>query len=227
MRQAVKTLRATAVQPGCRYLLYTPDMAPDAAQAPPRPWPLLLFLHGAGERGTDIQRVAIHGPPMLAETGQDLPFAILSPQCPANEIWSMPVLLALLDHAQRTLPIDPERVYVTGLSMGGYGTWELARTAPHRFAAVVPICGGAPPLWSWALGGLPIWAFHGSEDTVVPPSQSREIVDWFVKYKIKPTPKLTIYKNVAHNSWTRTYGNPRVFEWMLQHRRRVAPAPQA
>ncbi|HMO65954.1 MAG TPA: PHB depolymerase family esterase, partial [Verrucomicrobiota bacterium] len=111
-----------------------------------RHWPLMLFLHGAGERGTNLARVKVHGPPKIAETNAAFPFILVSPQCPPGDRWDPHALLALLDSVMAKHAVDPERVYVTGLSMGGYGTWALAAAAPERFAAVAPICGGGDPI---------------------------------------------------------------------------------
>ena len=113
-----------------------------AAAEPSKRWPLVLFLHGAGERGTNLNAVAVHGPPKLVAAGREFPFILASPQCPSGQVWNPTTLLALLDELQASLPVDGRRVYVTGLSMGGYGTWELAVKHPERFAAVAPICGG-------------------------------------------------------------------------------------
>ena len=123
------------------YLLYLPD----DYKKPDRKWPLLLFLHGAGERGAELDSVKIHGPPRMIAEGHDFPFIVVSPQCPADEWWTEDVLVALLDELVETLRIDEDRIYVTGLSMGGYGTWALAEAIPDRLAAIVPICGGGNP----------------------------------------------------------------------------------
>lgn len=207
---------------GYRYLLYTPPgAATQNAASTTQRWPLVLFLHGAGERGDDINLVTVHGPPKLIERGQDYPCFVVSPQCPAgnSSIWTPGTLLCLLDDLEARLPIDRSRVCVTGISMGGYGTFELARTAPNRFAAIAPVCGGAPPIWAWVLQGLPIWAFHGDADTVVPVGQTRDVIDWLHRVKANPAPKLTIYPGVGHDSWTATYNNPELFKWMLAQKR--------
>src|SRR5436190_19877428 len=105
-------------------------------------WPLILFLHGAGERGSDIQKVATHGPPKKVKNDPDFPFIVVSPQCPEREHWSNDSLLLLLEEVLNKYSVDTNRVYLTGLSMGGYGTWSLALAYPEKFAAIVPICGG-------------------------------------------------------------------------------------
>lgn len=191
-----------------------------------RHWPLMLFLHGAGERGTNLARVKVHGPPKIAETNAAFPFILVSPQCPPGERWDPQALLALLDAVKSRHLVDPERVYVTGLSMGGYGTWALAAAAPERFAAVAPICGGGDPIAVRLAGGGPraealktlgVWAFHGAKDEVVRPAESERMIEAYKN--LGASPRLTVYPEAGHDSWTETYANPTLYEWLLQHRR--------
>ena len=162
------------------YLLYLPE---DYGQDPARRWPLILFLHGAGERGDDVSQVALHGPLQAAATGTDVPGIVIAPQCPENHWWSdyQETLLGLVDEVSAAYAVDPARVYLTGLSMGGFGSWHLAVEYPERFAAVVPICGGG--LWAFGfperaadLRGVPVWAFHGLLDDVVPVQETAKLV---------------------------------------------------
>src|SRR5262249_25621257 len=147
-------------------------------------WPLMFFLHGAGERGSDVSKVATHGPPKLVAQRHDLPFIIVSPQCPEGHIWSNDILLGLLDEVLATYSADGNRVDLTGLSMGGYGTWSLGISYPERFAAIAPICGGGDliPLLlasgakAEALKTMGVWAFHGGKDPVVPLEESNRMV---------------------------------------------------
>lgn len=218
---------------GYRYLLYRPE---GSAADPARRWPVLLFLHGAGERGDDPWLVAKHGPPKLVRAGAVLTpaeqsaaaaarqFIIVSPQCPAGATWDGETLLALLDEVLRTSPADPARVYVSGLSMGGYGTWSLALKHPERFAAVAPICGGGDrirallPSQQLALKTLGIWAFHGAKDNVVPLSESQNMVDAVKRAGVTDV-NLTIYPDDGHDSWTHAYNEPGFYDWLLKHRR--------
>src|SRR5262249_40515007 len=152
---------------GAQYLLYLPK-GYDAKSS--KRWPLILFLHGAGERGTNLTRVAVHGPPKLAREKKEFPFLIVSPQCPDGETWSNDTLLALMDEVIASHAVDTNRIYLTGLSMGGYGTWSLGVQNPERFAAIAPICGGGETIHvllasrkqSQALKTLGVWAFHGA-----------------------------------------------------------------
>ena len=186
-------------------------------------WPLLLFLHGAGERGDDLELVKKHGPPKLIEQGKPFPFVVVSPQCPMDGWWSTKPLelVALLDEIVAKYKIDQDRIYLSGLSMGGFGTWMLAAYAPDRFAAIVPVCGGGEVLMARRLTHLPVWAFHGAKDQVVPLGRSEEMVD--ALKKLHGDVKLTVYPEAGHDSWTATYENPEVYEWLLQQKRKPMP----
>src|SRR5947209_2566822 len=156
------------------YLLYLPK-GYDPQQG--RRWPFILFLHGAGERGNDVERVKLQGLPKILEYEVDFPFIVISPQCSPNNRWSTDVLNAVLDEAVAEYNTDTDRVYVTGLSMGGFGTWALATAYPHRFAAIAPICGGGDADRVCRLKHLPIWTFHGAKDTIVPIEKTEVLVE--------------------------------------------------
>ena len=181
-------------------------------------WPLLLFLHGAGERGDDLNLVKKHGPPKLIEEGQEFPFIVLSPQCPRNRWWEPFELAALLDEIVEKYQVDQDRIYVTGLSMGGFGTWSLAAYQPDRFAALVPICGGGEPIMTRLFRPIPAWVFHGAKDPVVPLERSTIMVE--AMKKAGGDVKFTIYPEAGHDSWTDSYANPELYEWLLQQKRR-------
>ena len=203
-----------------RYLLYKPKGYDEENKK----WPLMIFLHGAGERGTNLPVVAFHGPPKLIKQGKEFPFVVISPQCPASEIWQKEAVMGLLDEALKKYKVDPERVYLTGLSMGGFGSWALAGAYPERFAAVAPICGGGNVIdvllsnRSAALKSLPIWAFHGAKDPVVKLEESQRMVDVF-KRDGNQNVKLTVYPEAQHDSWTETYNNEELYQWFLEHKR--------
>ena len=209
--EVTKTVKAN-------YLLYLPD----AYAASDAPWPLLLFLHGAGERGEDLAKVEVHGPPrLIARENKTLPFVVVSPQCPEDAWWTdglqIETLNALLDHIVATCRIDEDRIYVTGLSMGGFGTWRLACEYPDRFAAIAPICGGGDPFRVRKIRHLPVWAFHGAKDTVVPLKASEDMVE--ALKRAGGEVELTVYPEAGHDSWTETYDNPALYEWLLAHTR--------
>jgi len=196
------------------YLLYLPGQYEAEAD---KQWPLILFLHGAGERGEDIEIVKKHGPPKLVDQGQEFPFIIVSPQCPNGEWWSVDILNKLLDEISNEYRVDAERIYLTGLSMGGFGTWNLAITTPGRFAAIAPICGGGNPRKTWSIRHMPVWVFHGAKDQVVPLSMSEEMVDALQKHNSRV--KFTVYPEANHDSWTESYDNPELYSWFLEHKR--------
>jgi predicted peptidase len=205
------------------YLLFLPEGYDATAN---KRWPLIFFLHGAGERGTNLALVAKHGPPKIDTTQTNFPFIVVSPQCPEGKIWSNDLLLALLDEVEKKYAVDTHRVYLTGLSMGGYGAWSLGLSHPERFAALAPLCGGGDFITPYmaatdkkaALLTLPIWAFHGGKDPVVPVEESRRMVSLMEKLGNKEV-KLTIYPEAGHDCWTETYSNPELFKWFLQHSR--------
>lgn len=197
---------------GCRYLLHLPDGCTSH-----KTWPMLLFLHGAGERGDDLERVKQHGPPRKIEQGENLPFIVVSPQCPDGQWWDVEMLGHLIDRIEHEHAIDTDRIYVTGLSMGGFATWALALLYPRRFAAIAPICGGGETYNVDRIRHLPVWAFHGARDDVVPLYRSQEMVN-AVK-ALGGDARLTVYPDAEHDSWTETYDNPELYEWFLHHRR--------
>jgi predicted peptidase len=181
-------------------------------------WPLLLFLHGAGERGNDLQMLLRTGPPKLISQGRHFPMIVVAPQCAPNSRWHSSELLQLLDHVVKRYAVDANRVYVTGYSMGGYGTWELGVAAPDRLAAIAPLCGGGDPTQASRLAALPVWAFHGAQDDVVPVSATRQMVDAMEATGAQP--KTTVYPKLGHNIWDRTYRMPELYDWLLSHQKR-------
>lgn len=205
------------------YLLFLPE---SYSKKTDERWPLILFLHGSGERGSNVWKVATHGPPKRVREHPDFPFIIVSPQCPEGQIWSRDILLALLNEITKTYRVDESRIYLTGLSMGGYGTWDLGLSYPEKFAAIVPICGGGEFITTLlgshdkpqALKTLGVWAFHGAKDPVVPLSESERMMEYLKKMGATDI-KLTVYPEAQHNSWTETYENPELYKWLLEHRR--------
>ncbi len=196
------------------YLLYLPQQY-DAN--PSKTWPLLMFLHGSGERGTDVQKVKQHGPPMLIEKGKQFPFIVISPQAPEGRGWDADVLRELLADVQKKYRVDDDRIYLTGLSMGGYGTWDLATSSPQLFAAIAPICGGGDASKAWRLKNVPVWCFHGAKDYVVPLDASQRMID-----AVKPlnkNVKFTIYPETGHDSWVEAYNNDSLYTWLLSQKR--------
>ena len=215
-----KTITKTV---SANYLLFLPK-GYDAKSE--KKWPLIFFLHGAGERGTNLWKVAVHGPPKIVKDKADFPFIVASPQCPDGQHWSEDVLLNLLDEVVSQNAVDKHRIYLTGLSMGGFGSWSLGAQYPERFAAIAPVCGGGE--WvrvvlaggkkAAALKSLGVWAFHGGKDPVVKLEESQRMVEAFKKIGCTDV-KLTVYPEAGHDSWTETYNNPELYEWFLKHQR--------
>ncbi|MBH8576851.1 prolyl oligopeptidase family serine peptidase [Nostocaceae cyanobacterium CENA369] len=179
-------------------------------------FPAIVFLHGAGERGSNLEDVKRQGLAKVVEEQPDFPFIVISPQCPLSKSWLVEKLSPLLDRAIASYPIARDRIYLTGLSMGGYGTWRWATAEPERFAAIAPICGGDNPLKASNLQNLPVWAFHGAQDRIVPLRESAIMVSALKAHG--GNVKFTVYPEVGHDSWTQTYNNPELYEWFLQHR---------
>lgn len=196
------------------YLLHLPE---GYDQNSDQKWPVILFLHGSGERGSDVELVKVHGVPYIAELDPAFPFIAISPQCPDHSDWNAEkdAVMAALDEVMAGYNTDPARVYLTGLSMGGYGTWQLAAEYPGRFAAAVPVCGGGNPKNADALKETPIWAFHGAKDDVVPLSESEDMVEAI--QAAGGDVLLTVYPEANHNSWTETYDNKELYDWFLEH----------
>ena len=195
-------------------------------------WPLLVFLHGSGECGTNSHRqlqVGL-GPYIAARRLNDFPFITLFPQVPATSnpvegfagrqgawVWRM------IDAVMREYQIDADRVYLTGLSMGGFGTWDLAMQHPDRFAAIAPLCGGSRTRQCIAnLSLMPVWAFHGRLDDRVRVDHTRDLVAALRAAGGKP--RFLEYPDLRHNCWDRTYENDELYRWLLSHRRIAAPA---
>ena len=199
------------------YLLFLPE---SYAQSTNQKFPLILFLHGAGERGSDLDSVKRHGIPKIVETNPDFPFIAVSPQCPEDSWWTseLHTINGLIEEVVEKYQVDTSRIYLTGLSMGGFGTWSLASMYPERFAAIAPVCGGGEVRQILrSLVEMPIWTFHGQKDDVIPFSRSEEIVTALKKHG--SSIKFTIYPEAGHDSWTKTYDNPELYKWFLKHSR--------
>lgn len=182
--------------------------------------PLIVFLHGSGERGSDLEKVKIHGPLKYTKTHQ-VDAYILAPQCPDNDYWDAEVLYRLIQKIQKEHSIDPQRIYLTGLSMGGWGAWNLAFAHPEMFASLVPICGfvdRVPMIENCKIAAIPTRIFHGLLDDVVSADYAITI---YKRLKACENAKvqLTIFDDANHDSWSRVYDNPEIYDWMLAQKR--------
>ena len=197
------------------YWLFLPN---DYDEEAGKTWPLLLFLHGSGERGSDIDKVKVHGPPKLLDDpaiASVCPFITVSPQCPDDQSWSPLQLGLLLDELEKRYAVDKDRVYVTGLSMGGFGTWGLLYQFPDRFAAGAPICGGFDPAAAERFVDIPLWVFHGAQDAAVKVTMSSDLVE-AIRAAGGNRVQLTVYPDLEHDSWTVTYDNRELYRWLLR-----------
>jgi predicted peptidase len=198
------------------YLLYLP---PDYKSSEKKQ-PLMLFLHGRGESNGPLSLVKKWGPPRMVERGDPFPYILVSPQCPRQDSWSRPtqqaLLVQLLDFIIKTYTVDEDRVYLTGLSMGGYGSWRLAADHAPRFAAVAPICGAGKTEDAHKLKSLPIWVFHGDQDGAVPFNRSKQMVN-AIKAAGGTKIRFTTLEHVGHNSWSSAYALPELYAWFNKH----------
>jgi predicted peptidase len=222
-----QTVQSPVAEGGYRYLLFIPKGYNASGM---ERWPLLIFLHGSGERGADINVVKKHGPPMLVEKDPAFPFIVISPQLPeqstgAGEFWPIAPLEAILDHALKTLRIDRSRVYLTGLSLGGIATWDWGTAHPEHFAALAPVAAFGDPKRACNAKDVPIWAFHGDHDDVVDTRGDFEMVDALKKCGSDPAPRLTIYPNTDHWSWVPAYNDAALWMWLLEQRKPAFPTP--
>ncbi len=196
--------------------------------------PLLLFLHGAGERGTDNRAQLKWGRKMMQTAADEFDCFVVVPQCPPGQKWvdvtwsksahkmpaepstSMRLTLQVIETLQKRFSIDADRIYVMGLSMGGYGTWDAVQRWPKMFAAAVPICGGGDETSADRVV-TPVWAFHGGSDSVVPVQRSQKMIEALKAAGRKP--KYTEYPGVGHNSWSAAFADPELFKWLFAQKR--------
>jgi predicted peptidase len=211
-----------------------------SAPANPEPgktYPLVLFLHGSGERGSDNTAQLRHGVMPILKAAEKLgqPCFLIAPQCPEDRMWSpidpegkkltaadqpnemLDPIVALINDTQAKYPVDPNRLYVTGISMGGFGIWDLLGRMPGKIAAAVPICGGGDPTLAARFKDVPIHAFHGELDSAVPVAATREMIAALEKAGGKP--KVTIYPGVDHVCWIQAYDDPELYRWLFAQRK--------
>lgn len=208
-----------------------------APYSPEKKYPLVLFFHGAGECGTDNVKQLVHGMADFASDKimADYPCFVVAPQCPEKAQWvdvpwsadshklpekPAPALrqsLELIDALTKEFSIDADRLYVTGLSMGGFGTWDALCRRPNLFAAAAPICGGGDTGEAKKIAKIPVWAFHGDQDTAVKPQRSRDMIA--ALKAAGGSPKYTEYKDTGHDSWSATYKDPELYKWLFAQKR--------
>lgn len=199
------------------YMVYLPENYTTNSK-----WPLILSLHGSGERGNNVDDVKKWGIHRILREDNSFPFIVVCPQCPSGEIWEMQfnMLKELLNEIEDNYSIDKEREYLTGYSLGAYGTWNFAILNPERFAAIIPVSGGAiSPKRAMNLKQLPIWAAHGDNDTVVEFEESKRIVDCLRIYN--PNIIFKVYKGAGHEVCTLAYEETELYQWLLGQKRKI------
>ena len=201
---------------------------------PGKRYPLVLFLHGVGSRGSDNTRQLCNGvwPIFSYMKAKGMEGYIIAPQCPDGEKWgplvanrmatkpsaAMALVMELLEKTIKDFPVDARRVYVTGLSMGGFGTWDIVQRRPDLFAAAMPVCGGGDSSLAWKMRTVPLWVFHGDRDTVVPFARSRQMVS--ALWQCDGNVRYREYPGVGHNCWAATYADPTVLDWFFGQARK-------
>ncbi len=180
-------------------------------------WPLVFFLHGSGERGDDLERVKVHGPPKLAAAGLAFPFVLASPQLAEGRRWDASELHQLRTALLALLRVDPARVTATGLSLGGHGCWDWATAWPEDLAGIAPVCGQGEPEDVCRMRSVPVRAYHGADDTVVPPAGAVASVE--ALRACGGSASLKIYSGVGHDAWNPAYEDPELVPWLLARRR--------
>ncbi|WP_445733952.1 carboxylesterase family protein [Mariniflexile sp.] len=194
-----------------KFYLYTPIEKQDV-------YPLVVFLHGGGQSGSDLNLVKEHGLPKLINEGKNFPFYVFAPQNPnKNGLWDDKVINKMVDHLVDSLSIDTKRIYLTGLSRGGDGIWRMAVNNPNKYAAMLSVCAANIPMVyiNW-VPNLPVWFFHGEKDSIVPVEQTIQAYEKLKQFN--PDAKLTLYPNADHDSWTETFENDAIFIWLLSHK---------
>lgn len=199
-------------------------------------YPLVLFLHGAGERGSDNAMQMFHGvwPVLSYMKKKGIEGYMIAPQCPQRQQWvntpwalrshkmpakpseAMALAMELLEKTLKEYPVDARRVYVTGLSMGGYGTWDIVQRRPDLFAAAMPVCGGGDSTLAWKIRSVPIWAFHGDRDDAVPCVRSRQMVS--ALWQCDGNVRYREYPGVGHGCWGPTYNDEKVLDWLFSQK---------
>jgi predicted peptidase len=196
-------------------------------------FPLIIFLHGSGERGSDNEAQLKHIKNLAVDSKNrgKYPSYVLAPQCAKGQLWAehnkdgsvkgqptkpMQLLIELIEKISKEFPIDQTRIYITGVSMGGYGTWDLLARYPEKFAAGVPVCGGGDERTAPKLKGIPIWAFHGAMDDVVSSKNSRKMIQAI--QKAGGQPGYTEYPDIKHDSWVQAYQEPHLLPWLFKQK---------
>jgi predicted peptidase len=205
--------------PRKKFLLFIPR---DYASSQKKKWPMIVFLHGVDERGDDLRIISDFALTKQLNVMPDFPFFVVAPLCPLRTYWDRPrpavMVKKIIDDIGREFFIDEKRIYLTGLSMGGYGTWYIASKYPDLFAAIVPLCGAANPEIAEKIKHIPAWVFHGVKDPIVSVRKSMDIVIALKKAGHKFL-RFTAYPHLEHDCWTETYANMSLYSWLLAQKK--------
>ena len=207
---------------GFNFLLFLPENESEKINDK---YPTILFLHGIGELGSDLQVLKREGLPKILDGDKNFPFIVISPQCPSSTEWyytnedNVRAMNNMLDDAIKRFPIDTSRIYITGLSMGGIGTWYYSIKMPERFAAMAPVAFRGDGWSCCPAKDIPVWAFHGQNDNVIPLSSAQSLVNQFKQ--CGGNIEFTVYPSTGHDCWTKTYNNNELYTWFLQHQKTV------
>lgn len=213
-QQTIQKLKISSEQT-VNYLLYLPE---NYAANQAEKFPILLFLHGGGQSGDQIELVKKNGPPALVDQGMKFPFIILSPQNGyKNKFWDVFLVIQLLDSIVKKYRVDTSRIYLSGMSRGGFGAWCMAAQFPDKFAALAVVCGANIAPYAGWIGKMPVWVFHGTDDPLIPLHESVEMVD--ALRALGNNAKLTVYEGVKHNAWEKAYADPELYKWLLQQKK--------
>ena len=197
-----------------KYLLYLPAGYNNSDE---RTWPLMIYLHGKSRRGDDLEKLKRYGPPAMIKRGREFPFIVASPQCPINESWNNDKwFIPFINELKGKYRVDSDRIYLVGMSLGGSGVWYTARKFPEYFAAIIPICGGGNPKLICEIKHIPVWAFHGEKDRIVPPEKSKNMVD--ALRRCGGDARLTLLKDKGHDLH-QVFHDDKIYEWLLKHRK--------
>jgi predicted peptidase len=212
----IKTPMVPSTSKTYPYLAYTPQ---GYNQNDSKEWPLIIYLHGSSCKGNNLEKLKKYGPPYYLDKGMQVNAIVISPQCPSNKNWTVGTWFeSFFKELKTKYKIDPSRVYLTGMSLGGFGTWDLASRYPDIFAAVVPLCGGGRANMVEKMKDVPTWVFHGDQDRVVSISRSEEMVD--AMKRLGSEPKFSILKGEGHGI-QRVYSDQTLYEWLLSHQKKA------
>ncbi len=198
------------------YLAYTPE---GYNKDDKKEWPLIIYLHGSSCKGNNLEKLKKYGPPFYLERGMQVDAIVISPQCPSNKNWTVGSWFeSFYKELKSKYNIDPSRVYLTGMSLGGFGTWDLASRYPDIFAAIVPLCGGGRTNMAETMKDIPTWVFHGDLDKTVRISRSEEMVN--AMKNLGSNPKFSILKGQGHGI-QKVYSDQTVYEWLFSHQKKA------